>query len=155
MVSGFPHHSDQPFQNMSHLSPSLYRGGQGHTTRCCVQQCSLVIFAMALALCFGPGQPMEFLPALRAFSDWQGAHNLTSHIMLQRLLKYHQETSDPQMIHIDPQYPKISKGYSFSKAGLRCGPCSFEALQLLQEAKAAQLDQAKGLKVPRCYDFPK
>ena len=35
---------------------SKKRGGQGHTTRCRVQQCSLVIFAMALALCFGPGQ---------------------------------------------------------------------------------------------------
>ena len=56
------------------------------------------------------------------------------------------------MIHSYRRYPKISKGHSF-KAGLRGRP--FEALQLLQEAKAAQLDQAKGLKVPQCYGFPK
>lgn len=53
-----------------------------------------------------PWRLNKFLPALRAFSDWQGAHNLTSHIMLQRLLKYHQETSDPQMIHGIQRYPK-------------------------------------------------
>ena len=88
-----------PFRSaISKYVPSLHRGGQGHTTRCPVQQCSLVVFVIASALLFwtwssrGGFRHVEqnfCWHTLRAFSDWQGVpqlnktRSITSHIMLQ------------------------------------------------------------------------